>query len=35
MLDRMEVPRSAYDAIVTSGDVTRAMVAKRPGEPCT
>ena len=33
MLDRMGVPRTAYDAIVTSGDVTRAMVAKRPGEP--
>jgi HAD superfamily hydrolase (TIGR01459 family) len=33
MLDRMGVPRTAYDAIVTSGDVTRAMVTKRPGEP--
>jgi HAD superfamily hydrolase (TIGR01459 family) len=33
LLDHMGVPRSAYDAIVTSGDVTRAMVAKRPGEP--
>jgi HAD superfamily hydrolase (TIGR01459 family) len=33
MLDRMGVPRTAYDAIVTSGDVTRAMVAKRAGEP--
>jgi HAD superfamily hydrolase (TIGR01459 family) len=33
MLDRMGVPRSAYDAIVTSGDVTRDMVAKRAGEP--
>jgi len=33
MLDHMGVPRTAYDAIVTSGDVTRAMVAKRPGEP--
>ena len=33
MLDHMGVPRSAYDAIVTSGDVTRAMVAKRAGEP--
>jgi HAD superfamily hydrolase (TIGR01459 family) len=33
MLDHMGVPRAAYDAIVTSGDVTRAMVAKRAGEP--
>src|SRR5262245_39080780 len=33
MLDRMGVPRTAYDAIVTSGDVTRAMVTQRPGEP--
>jgi HAD superfamily hydrolase (TIGR01459 family) len=33
MLDRMGVPRSAYDGIVTSGDVTRDMVAKRSGEP--
>jgi len=33
MLDHMGVPRSAYDAIVTSGDVTRTMVAKRAGEP--
>jgi HAD superfamily hydrolase (TIGR01459 family) len=33
ILDRMGVPRSAYDAIVTSGDVTRDMVAKRQGEP--
>ena len=32
-LDHLKVPHSAYDAIVTSGDVTRAMVAKRPGEP--
>jgi HAD superfamily hydrolase (TIGR01459 family) len=32
MLDHMGVPHSAYDAIVTSGDVTRAMVAQRPGE---
>jgi HAD superfamily hydrolase (TIGR01459 family) len=29
----MGVPRSAYDGIVTSGDVTRDMVAKRAGEP--
>ncbi len=33
MLDRMGVPRTAYDGIVTSGDVTRDMVAKRSGEP--
>jgi HAD superfamily hydrolase (TIGR01459 family) len=33
MLDRMGVPRGAYDAIVTSGDVTRNMVAQRAGEP--
>ena len=32
MLDRMGVPRSAYDGIVTSGDVTRDMVGKRAGE---
>jgi len=32
LLDHMGVPRSAYDAIATSGDVTRAMVAKRAGE---
>ena len=31
MLDRMGVPRSAYDAIVTSGDVTRDMVAQARG----
>jgi HAD superfamily hydrolase (TIGR01459 family) len=33
MLDHMGVPRSAYDGIVTSGDVTRDYVAKHPGEP--
>ena len=33
MLDRMAVPRGAYDGIVTSGDVTRDMVSKRAGEP--
>jgi HAD superfamily hydrolase (TIGR01459 family) len=32
-LDRLMVPREAYDAIVTSGDVTRAVMAKRAGEP--
>jgi len=31
MLDRLGVPRSAYDRIVTSGDVTRDYVAGRPG----
>ncbi|MFS8036256.1 TIGR01459 family HAD-type hydrolase [Xanthobacter sp. AM11] len=31
MLDRFGVPRSAYDAIVTSGDVTRDVLAARPG----
>src|SRR5262249_48756591 len=33
ILDHMGVPREAFDAIVTSGDVTRNMVAKRTGEP--
>ena len=33
MLDHLGVPRSAYDGIATSGDVTRAVVAKRAGEP--
>jgi HAD superfamily hydrolase (TIGR01459 family) len=33
MLDHMGVPRSAYDGIVTSGDVTRDYVARHPGEP--
>jgi HAD superfamily hydrolase (TIGR01459 family) len=32
MLDRLGVPRAAYDAIVTSGDVTRHMVAQRAGD---
>jgi HAD superfamily hydrolase (TIGR01459 family) len=32
MLDKMHVPRAAYDDIVTSGDVTRDYVAERPGE---
>ncbi|MGU3494534.1 TIGR01459 family HAD-type hydrolase [Xanthobacteraceae bacterium A53D] len=31
MLDGMGVPRDAYDAIVTSGDVTRALLSERPG----
>ena len=33
MLDRMGVPHTAYDGIVTSGDVTRDVVAQRAGEP--
>jgi HAD superfamily hydrolase (TIGR01459 family) len=32
-LDHVKVPRDTYDAIVTSGDVSRAIVASRPGEP--
>ncbi|MFG1360060.1 TIGR01459 family HAD-type hydrolase [Xanthobacter pseudotagetidis] len=31
MLDRLGVPRTAYDDVVTSGDVTRALIAARPG----
>jgi len=31
-LDRLHVPHDAYDAIVSSGDVTRAMIAARPGQ---
>lgn len=31
MLDRLGVPRSAYDAVVTSGDTARAELAARPG----
>src|SRR5262245_43100762 len=31
-LDRLAVPREAYDAIVSSGDVTRAVVAERKGQ---
>jgi HAD superfamily hydrolase (TIGR01459 family) len=31
-LDRMGVPHHAYDSIVTSGDLTRAMVAARAGQ---
>ncbi|MEJ0075462.1 MAG: TIGR01459 family HAD-type hydrolase [Alphaproteobacteria bacterium] len=31
-LDHLKVPHSAYDAIVTSGDVTRDVVAKRTGQ---
>ena len=31
-LDSLRVPRDAYDAIVTSGDLTRALVRERPRE---
>ncbi len=31
-LDHLHVPRSVYDGIVTSGDVTRSVVAQRAGE---
>jgi HAD superfamily hydrolase (TIGR01459 family) len=31
-LDRFGVPRTAYDGIVSSGDVTRALVAARAGK---
>jgi HAD superfamily hydrolase (TIGR01459 family) len=30
-LDELNVPRAAYDAVVTSGDVTRSAVASAPG----
>src|ERR1700736_4623342 len=32
ILDGLDVPRAAYDAIVSSGDVTRAVMAARPGK---
>jgi HAD superfamily hydrolase (TIGR01459 family) len=32
LLDELEVPREAYDAIVSSGDVTRAIIAARAGQ---
>jgi HAD superfamily hydrolase (TIGR01459 family) len=32
MLDRLKVPHDCYDAIVSSGDVTRGIVESRPGE---
>jgi HAD superfamily hydrolase (TIGR01459 family) len=32
MLDRLAVPHSAYDGIVSSGDVTHALIAARPGQ---
>jgi HAD superfamily hydrolase (TIGR01459 family) len=31
-LDRLGVPRTAYDGIVSSGDVTRALIAARAGQ---
>jgi HAD superfamily hydrolase (TIGR01459 family) len=31
-LDKMKVPQHAYDSIVTSGDVTRGVVASRAGQ---
>jgi HAD superfamily hydrolase (TIGR01459 family) len=31
-LDRLGVPRSAYDAMITSGDLTRATILERGGE---
>jgi len=30
LLDRLKVPRESYDAIVSSGDVTRAVMAEKP-----
>jgi HAD superfamily hydrolase (TIGR01459 family) len=32
MLDRLKVPRTAYDGIISSGDVTRALIAARGRE---
>jgi HAD superfamily hydrolase (TIGR01459 family) len=32
MLDRLAVPHDCYDAITSSGDVTRGIVESRPGE---
>jgi HAD superfamily hydrolase (TIGR01459 family) len=32
ILDGLKVPRAAYDAIVSSGDVTRAIIAARAGQ---
>jgi HAD superfamily hydrolase (TIGR01459 family) len=32
MLDRLKVPHDCYDAIVSSGDVTRGIVESRPGQ---
>lgn len=33
ILDRMGASRDAYDAIVTSGDITRGAIAERAGKP--
>ncbi len=32
-LDRIGVARAAYDDVLTSGDVARTLIARRPGEP--
>ena len=32
MLDRLKVPHDCYDAIMSSGDVTRGIVESRPGQ---
>ncbi len=32
ILDRLNVPKAAYDAITSSGDVTRSIVAERKGQ---
>jgi HAD superfamily hydrolase (TIGR01459 family) len=31
-IDRLKVPRDSYDAIVSSGDVTRSLIKERPGK---
>jgi HAD superfamily hydrolase (TIGR01459 family) len=31
-IDQLQVPREAYDAIISSGDVTRSVMQLRPGE---
>jgi len=31
-LDTLQVPREAYDAVVSSGDVTRRVIKQRPGQ---
>ncbi|MBI4366191.1 MAG: TIGR01459 family HAD-type hydrolase, partial [Deltaproteobacteria bacterium] len=31
-IERLQVPRETYDAIVSSGDVTRAVIAQRAGQ---
>jgi HAD superfamily hydrolase (TIGR01459 family) len=32
-LDKMQVPRNAYDAVVTSGDITQELMRERAGQP--